>query len=768
MRVNYWLIESSVVSLQSFLLKGFTWAHPYLNRIETKVWSKSRCGMPFGYSLKKADQLANPLPGSGKQINHKRSTESPQQIDWETLTDKRYFSRHLPPSGRCDSEALEVSRIKELSELFIRENIGSAETPNEAMTKGRGNLVFMAFAQWLTDGVFRSDPKDRRKTSNLDHQIDLAQIYGSNHKDRDLLRTKRGGKLKLDKAGLPPRLFKENGQSDYKDLSYFEEINNVLQRNLVITTLLIREHNRICDELVKVYGASHYNDNELFGYARNILTVRLMQIIVRDYIGFLADKNYYRLDPSLSGKLKSRGEWMPVEFNLLYRWHSAVSKNLKLSQKKSIDWQIGVTELQSNSDFNKVVCALNAGSSGDITLGNTPGFLLEAEKAMISMDRAWKLRPYLEYYRAFDLPNLPKTFEELTGEKSLSSELDKLYNSDIEKLDFTVGLFAEKKYGSKLFGRNKLFGQLMLRMVAYDAFNHIYTNPLLSKNNYSANSFTKSGLGWLKKHASLDELIKTNIKQPKTSSLCPHYDLYPSDLMPLELSTSKNESLKQEQINSSICPVVRVGIKSNLILLDEDGWARTENVKDFLAKIGFKRKNILVSGITYLAQRLTGRRLIVGQTQLTKFKNTIQDHGSSTRILHDQKGFNKDRLNELLSFDRQNKGLGRKELATAVLFFHLNAEKHGGCKSFFGAIFELWEMGSLLRIFGADTDYGKRLSKDDIEALWVRSEAPKNFNWGKQPQTFTLTKSLIIGLIMIAHYLKAYIVNLYTKEYSPK
>ena len=69
-----------------------------------------------------------------------------------------------------------------------------------------------------------------------------------------------------------------------------------------------------------------------------------------------------------------------------------------------------------------------------------------------------------------------------------------------------MGLFAEKAEGDQLFGK------LMSKMVGYDAFTQIYTNPLLSTNIYNARTFSQRGLDIIETTTSVQDMVDRNIK----------------------------------------------------------------------------------------------------------------------------------------------------------------------------------------------------------------------------------------------------------------
>ena len=119
------------------------------------------------------------------------------------------------------------------------------------------------------------------------------------------------------------------------------------------------------------------------------------------------------------------------------------------------------------------------------------------------MGRDFRLRSYNEYRKQFGLDAL-RSFDELTDITELRRELTSMYR-DINKVEFVIGLFAQKH------AKELLYGDLMYAMVAYDAFTQIYSNPLLSRNVYTARTFTKCGLKLIDETNSVEDLVRRNV-----------------------------------------------------------------------------------------------------------------------------------------------------------------------------------------------------------------------------------------------------------------
>ena len=118
------------------------------------------------------------------------STKS-DYTSWDSLIDKTWSDRHLPPIRRNLPPMPPPGpppALNEVVELFKRP-LGKGR-PAEKST-----LLFPFFAQWFVDGFLRTDPANSLKNTST-HEIDLSQLYGSDPRVTDALREHRGGRLK--------------------------------------------------------------------------------------------------------------------------------------------------------------------------------------------------------------------------------------------------------------------------------------------------------------------------------------------------------------------------------------------------------------------------------------------------------------------------------------------------------------------------------------------------------------------------------------------
>jgi prostaglandin-endoperoxide synthase 2 len=445
---------------------------------------------------------------------------------WPSLTDRSFSGRHLPPAALPDLAKLK-SKPEDLAPLFMR---GAGP-----MVEDRSSVLFMFFAQWFTDSVLRVNRKDRRRnTSN--HDIDLCQIYGLNEATACLLRSQERGRLRSQEINgeeFPEYLYEQTGEGTplkikehFQDLSYVADLDFIFAQTDVerrrkayatglergnstigyaaINTLFLREHNRIAGQLEA--NNPGWDDERLFQTARMINIVLLMKVVVEDYINHIAGVPIFDLSVGFAEKQRwYRQNWIAIEFDMLYRWHSLVPDEIRVGDKslKPKDFLVN-NGLLEEKGLGAVLKSASAQRAGRIGLRNTPSFLAPAELATLKMNRNSRLQPYNAYRVQFCFEPLG-SFEELTSDPDVLASLKASYDS-IDQVDFIVGIFAEDRKGGALFG------DLLGTMVAYDAFTQIFTNPLLSTHVFNTDTFTQYGMDLIENTRSVQDIAKRNVK----------------------------------------------------------------------------------------------------------------------------------------------------------------------------------------------------------------------------------------------------------------
>ena len=458
-------------------------------------------------------------------------------ITWTGLVDRRYTGRHLPPAPRSYSDRLPP--LQKVLALYERRQVNGQEQP---IHSANCSSLLAFFAQWFTDSFLRKDQKDQRlNTSN--HEIDLCEIYGLDAETTRTLRTLRGGKLKTSPDGrFPARLYDAHGDvnSEFKNLSYVKpylgtktleditlgslevpdaerdkrklalyatglERGNSTILYTAISTIFIREHNRLCDLL----RAAHpdWDDDRLFETARNINIVMLLHLTINEYINQLAQPPIkLKLDRPWAEKAHwYRANRIAIEFNLLYRWHSFVPDTIQLDGQllDHTHFRFNNAVLEQHGAA-AVIAAAARQPGGQVGLHNNPSFLWQAEYAAHAFARSQRVRPFVEYQAAFDWTPA-KDFKDLTGSDDLARELYELYNGEIRDVEFLVGLFAQKRTPPGVLP------PVLNTMVAVDAFSQILTNPLLAENVYGLDAFGEEGMQVIKETTSFDQLVMRNL-----------------------------------------------------------------------------------------------------------------------------------------------------------------------------------------------------------------------------------------------------------------
>lgn len=438
---------------------------------------------------------------------------------WDSLTDRTYSDRHLPPR---DLPGGPLPPVGDVAALFKRRG--------ETIVSSKSSLLFSHFAQWFTDGFLRTDRKDSFKnTSN--HDIDLSPLYGLSRRITPLLREGKGGRLKSQVLNGEeyPKFYYQNGQpaeefrADWGALPLVEpdwlvqfperkatlfafggDRANVQIGYVMLNTLFLREHNRICGVLSRENPS--WDDERLFQTARNILIVVLIKIVVEEYINHIAPFYFkFQLDPPIGGKESwYRANWMAVEFNLLYRWHELVANSVELGDE--------TLPVEQTSFNNPLVIARGLGPlfdaasrqpAGEIGLFNTPGFLVEVDEASIELGRRARLAGYNDYRERAGYPRVAR-FDQITGDPDRQRALEKLYGH-VDRVEFYVGLFAEDARP------NAAVPDLVGRLVAIDAFSQALTNPLLAENIYNAQTFSRAGMNIIESTERLADILHRNI-----------------------------------------------------------------------------------------------------------------------------------------------------------------------------------------------------------------------------------------------------------------
>jgi prostaglandin-endoperoxide synthase 2 len=438
---------------------------------------------------------------------------------WASLTDLTWFSRHLPPKPQDG-----LPEISAVTGLF---SFDSSRSP----VSSKSTLLFPSFAQWFTDGFLLTQKGLPRRTKT-NHAIDLSPLYGLNSGETNCIRTlseRRGekGRLKSEIVNgeeYAPTMFDAAGnrKTEFAPLpvplalpddwplakkstifAFAGERANSTPMTAMLNTLFLREHNRLCAMLEESHP--EWDDERVFQTARNINIAQLIKIVVEEYINHISP--YYfklRADPSVCWHADwYRANWIAVEFNLLYRWHSLVPDQI-LWDGAMVDTTQMIFDHShlTRVGVRRAVAMTSSHPSWHMGLFNTAKFLVRFEEHSVQQGRDNELASYNDYREAMGYPRVAR-FEQINGDPGVVEALRRVYG-DVDKIEFYVGLFAEER--PPLSAVPPLLG----RMVGIDAFSQALTNPLLSEHIFNETTFTPEGFKVIKETSRIEDLVRRN------------------------------------------------------------------------------------------------------------------------------------------------------------------------------------------------------------------------------------------------------------------
>lgn len=308
--------------------------------------------------------------------------------------------------------------------------------------------------------------------------IDASAVYGSNHLRVQTLRSFKDGKLVLKNMGreafLPfnnPYHLKftlHNEPSDH-DQVLFVAGDARSNENIFLTaihTLFAREHNRICDLLLKWLRARGneklLRDNWLFATARKIVAAELQSITFNEFVPLLLGPN--ALSPYHGYNSRVDARISVFHSTVAYRWgHSSIAEKFHLRDrhnkprtKKLRDLFFNTKEFFMIGMDNLVVGAMNT-SAMDVdeqivdSLRDSLFMPPEKEKldlASINLQRGRDLGlpGYMEMQALFRSGQGMNNIRQ-----SLRDKLMHIYR-DANKIDAWIGCLSESKKPGALLG----------------------------------------------------------------------------------------------------------------------------------------------------------------------------------------------------------------------------------------------------------------------------------------------------------------------------
>jgi len=381
---------------------------------------------------------------------------------------------------------------------------------------------------------WRGDAADGAPPTSVNHEThwwDASQIYGSTPQFHTMMRLRKDGKLNIG----PDRLV-------HMPPAYLVELGSVAGWWLglgMLGTLFILEHNAICDRLKMEYPT--WSDDDIFDHARLINAALIAKIHTVEWttailghpalqIGMranwwgIAEERIYNLlgriseSEVISGIPGSHTHHYHVpytlteEFVAVYRMHplipddyvfrsvadDRVLKEHTFTEIAGLNAQ-GVLEQVGMQDL---LYSFGIAHPGAVVLHNFPralqmyqrpdGVKIDLAAIDIMRSREMGVPRYNEFRRLLHL-RPARTFEELTDNAVWQEELRRVYEGDVEKVDLTVGLFAEKP--PKGFG----FSDTAFRIFVLMASRRLNSDRFFT-TDYTPQVYTQTGMDWINKN----------------------------------------------------------------------------------------------------------------------------------------------------------------------------------------------------------------------------------------------------------------------------
>ncbi|CAH1389298.1 unnamed protein product [Nezara viridula] len=321
---------------------------------------------------------------------------------------------------------------------------------------------------------------------------------------------------------------------------------NILKQNsltYVFATLWIREHNRVCDILAKIWPS--WDDERLFDTARNIVTGELLVITLSEWYPVLMGyKTNLFYDPSYStAEYALISNRLPIETFLALHWPNLIPDSFTVNNHTVVVteslWNNLDQNLVKKFGLNNLIEAFAVSPSGQVSIENTLDILSETTKYILEMGRKLRI-PSFNRMRAIAGLKPYNTFTDMMKTTKWNHILEKNYGN-VDNIEFITGVLIEPNMNQ----RNAL-GETVTALFGPWLLKALLTHPLGSKFMWKPSTMGGK-VGWnIVNNAKLKNLVCHNVKSP---DICIKKNMISFRLDPQRRKRITNKRSGRQKIN---------------------------------------------------------------------------------------------------------------------------------------------------------------------------------------------------------------------------
>eukprot|EP01084_Bolivina_argentea_P282887 484349_1 len=466
------ILRSSLLNMKRFS----SFEEYFINHISLSTWRMDHFFAIF-VKYKPFKHLLNPAvvylfqQRYIKRLNHSSIPSYNLHRDYITL-DVLY--RHKPTYNRllpsADDKYMDsLPEINQVLKIFERKP-GTFKPEN---TLGI-SLLFAMYVRFFTHQFTNTNGNDPFKT-NFDAALNMSQLYGDgiDINMENKLRKKQGGLLKsqwINNEEFPP--FEQGPHGKQQFMTAIPSVGETSIGYYAIYLIWFRQHQYIANSLHKEYPL--FDDERLYQTTKliNILLLIKSTLYLYGDIGVVQTNvpsefeitDLENLMQSLLCKLLApNNKLFPqnsrnifIEFNFLYRWHQLIPPQIELNDDSGIKLKLPYPNasefLTKPNNLETLLTSFSATKCGKLDLQNTESFLTKtAVFGSIKKSRQYKLQSFNAYRKRLGFKPYD-SIDEISDNTQIVNQLKQIYNNDVNKIEYYVGIFAEEKLGNALHG----------------------------------------------------------------------------------------------------------------------------------------------------------------------------------------------------------------------------------------------------------------------------------------------------------------------------